>query len=418
MFRYLIFVCLLSIFTFVPFRLPGQKLTLDQAIEEMKTSNPEIMKMRQELKATKSDFWHGISPDDPKLFAEFEGIPKSRHSLSDYGEKKIGVVQEIEFPLSYVFMGTWHRTHIDKKKAAYQGLENDLISQVKKKFSQLLLLKDQMELYAEITALTQELYRKAKIRVDAGDAPLYDALKVKVDLAEVENRVVAIQREMEIARNDLALLLGRKDSDTLEIEGKLSFSPINLNLDSLKRIAQENYPFLRETQELVSLHRTERNLTWVGLLPNFELRYFEHQLQDEPESKTWGAEIGLSIPLWFFMKDHGKIRSANYRLYAAKWNYELEKRKLSFKIEEGFSKLLLAEKQVQNYRDNVLKEVAELVRIATRSYEEGEMGYIEVAEALRTLNRAKAGYSEALYEFASAQAELERAVGVGLFNNH
>ena len=418
MFRYTFFVYLFFIFIFVPFKTIGQQLTLEQAITEARTRNPELMKIKQELQATKAAFWEGVSPENPKLFSEFEGIPRSRHSLSDYGERKVGVVQEFEFPLAYVYKGKWHQSEKNRKMAEYVSSENRVITEVKKKFYRVLLLKNQLQLYGEITNLTQELYRKAKIRVEAGESPSYDALKVKVDLAEVENRALAIKKELDVTLYDFALLSGRKRIESVEIEGQLLYTPISLNQDSLKNIALEKHPVLRQMLEHFNQHKAERNLSWIGLMPNFELRYFEQEFQNEPLAKTWGAEIGLSIPLWFFMKDQGKIRSANYRLYAANWNYELEKRKLLFKIEEGYSKLLLAEKQVQNYQENVLKEVEELVRIATRSYEEGEMGYIEVAEALRTLNRAKAGYSEALYEFASAQAELERAVGVSLFNHY
>jgi len=414
MFRCAFYVVLLSILIYS--FASGQGLTLVHAIIEAKAKNPELMKVRQELKAAKTDFWEGISPENPKLFAEFEGIPRSRHSLSQYGEQKIGFVQELEFPLTYIYKGRWHRSEQNRKLAEYLSLENEIVSSVKKIFFQVLLLQNQLQLYREITGLTEELYRKAKIRVEAGESPRYDALKVKVDLAEVENRELAIQKELEVARNELALLLGRKGDRVLEIQGKLDYSPIVFNLDSLKYLAQENHPFLKEMSEHLSLHKIERNLAWIGLMPNFEARYFQHEFQYEPIPKSWGAEIGLSVPLWFFMKDQARIRSSHYRVQAAGWNFELQKRKILFKIEDAYSKLLLAEKQVQNYQENVLKEVEELVRIATRSYEEGEMGYLEVAEALRTLNRAKAGYSEALYEYLSAQAELERSVGTTLFN--
>lgn len=336
--------------------------------------------------------------------------------MSEYGEHKVGIVQELEFPLAYVYKGRWHRSEKNRKLAEYLSLENRIISAVKKKFFQVLLLQNQLQLYQEISGLTQELYRKAKIRVEAGESPLYDALKVKVDLAEVENRELAIQKELDVARNEFALLLGRKGDEFFEVDGKLDYLPIKLNLDSLKFLAEENHPFLKQMGEHLNLHKTERNLAWVGLMPNFEMRYFQKEFQYEPIPKSWGVEIGLSVPLWFFMKDQARIRSSHYRVQAAKWNFDLEKRKVLFKIEEAYSKLLLAEKQVQNYQENVLKEVEELVRIATRSYEEGEMGYLEVAEALRTLNRVKAGYLEALFEYLSAQAELERSVGIALFD--
>jgi len=84
------------------------------------------------------------------------------------------------------------------------------------------------------------------------------------------------------------------------------------------------------------------------------------------------------------------------------------------KVKEAFINLKVAESFYSKYKSN-LSQVEELVRIATRSYEEGEMGYLEVAEALRSMNKTKVGYSEALFSYLKAQADLEKAVGVSLF---
>jgi len=410
--------CYLSValILFLSQSLFAQKLTLQQSIEEALAHNPEIMKGKQTVKAAKAKLWEGISPENPKLFAEFEGIPWSRHSLSNYGERKVGFVQEFEFPLIYYFKGRWHQFEIRCVSAEYLLLQNKVISEVKKKFYKVLLLEKQLQLYKDIKQLTQELYRKTQIRVKAGESPYYDELKMKVDLAEVENRALAIRKQYEIALNDLALFLGRKHAKSIEIEGELLYSPISLNQDSLQRVALESHPHLKETQEHVNQKKATRNLSWIGLIPNIEIRCFQQEFQYEPLPKVWGAEIGVSLPLWFFLKDQGKASSTIHELEAAKWQLELDKRKVIFKVKEAFSKLILAEKQVQNYQENVLQEVEELVRIATISYEQGEMGYLDVAEALRTLNRTKAGYSEALFKYLAAQADLERAIGVNFID--
>ncbi|UCE05070.1 MAG: TolC family protein [bacterium] len=195
---------MLYLFFLIQFHFPafGQGLTFERAIEEAKDNSPELMKASQELKAAKANFWEGISPENPKLFAEFEGIYRSRHPLSEYRERKFGFVQELEFPLAYVYKGRWHRSEKNRKLIEYLSFENGIISAVKKKFFQVLLLENQLQLYQEITNLTEELYRKAKIRVEAGESSSYDAVKAKVDLAEVENRALAIVKVTEELKND------------------------------------------------------------------------------------------------------------------------------------------------------------------------------------------------------------------------
>jgi outer membrane protein, heavy metal efflux system len=393
-----------------------QKITLEQSIEEALKHNPELLKQGKKVKAAKAGIWEAVSLDDPHVFMELEEIPENSNSFDDYGEKKIGIQQEIEFPLNYYFKAKWQNLEKARAYNDYLLTKNDLIGKVKTKFNYVLLLKDQNLLFDEILHVSNQLFQKARVRVLAGESTSYDTLKVKVDLAEVENKKFLIEKKYKLALSELAMILGRENSNNLEIEGELSYKPTSLSVDTLQNLALANHPVLKQTQAFVNQKKTERNLTWTGLLPNFELKYFQQEFQGISTEKAWGGEIGLSVPLFFFLKGQGKIRAASYNVDGAKWEQVSVERKVCFKVKEAFSKLQVAEKHFLNYKNN-LSLVEELVRIATRSYEEGEMGYLEVAEALRSLNRTKAGLSEALFSYLKARADLEQAVGVSLFES-
>jgi len=394
----------------------AQKITLEQAIDEALVHNPELLKQVKKVKAAKAGIWEAVSPDDPNVFMELEEIPESSNSFDNYGEKKIGIQQGIEFPLNYYFKAKWQNLETKRVFCDYLLAKNNVNGEVKTKFFSVLLLKDQSSLFEEILRISKQLLQKARVRVLAGESSSYDTLKVKVDLAEVENRKLFIDKEYELALAELAMLLGRADKNSLEIDGKLTYNPTGLSLDTLKNLALANHPALKQTRAFVSQRKTERNLSWTGLLPNFEVKYFQQEFQGITTDKAWGGEIGLSVPLYFFLRGQGKIRAATYNVNGAEWAQVAAERKVCFKVREAFSKLQVAEKHFLNYKNN-LSQVEELVRIATRSYEEGEMGYLEVAEALRSLNRTKIGYSEALYSYLKAQADLEKKVGVSLFKN-
>lgn len=404
---------ILFIILALSFETHAQKLTLEQAVEEAIAHNPDLLKVGQKVRAAKANFWRGISPENPEFFMEFGGVPENQ-SWSNFRERKTGFVQKLEFPLSYLFKGHWHNLEKRRVYAEFELLRSRLVNDVKKKFFKLLLLRRQNQLYDEITRISRQNYAKARIRVLAGESTSYDTLKVKVDLAEVENRVLALQKEREIVRSELAMLLGRNEKDTIDIEGSLSYTPIHLDQDRLQKMSLTKHPLVREAETLIRQKGTQRNLSWTNLMPDFHLKYFRHELPEASLNNAWGGEIGFSIPLWAFLKEQGTIRMANYELQAARFQFESTKRSVLLKVDEAFSKLLIAEKQVQNYRENTLKEVEELVRIASRSYEVGEMGYLELAEAMRSLNRIKAGYFEALYRYLAAQADLEKAVGVSI----
>ena len=256
----LIRLVLLILFVSVPAQGIAQKITLEQAIEGAIIHNPEILKANQEILGAKAGFWEAISPENPELFTEYEGIPKTHRSLSDYGEKKIGFSQEIEFPAVYYFRGQWYNFEEKIFKSEYLLLRNDVVDRVKKSFFKVLLLEKKRQLYEDTAQNTRNLYQKARIRVEAGESAPYDTLKVKVDLAEVENQVLAITKEHEVALYELKLLLGRRILDKIEIEGDLLFSPVSLNQDSLKQKAMDKHPLLREALTQVSQKKIKKNI--------------------------------------------------------------------------------------------------------------------------------------------------------------
>jgi len=393
-------------------QVSGQELTLKQAVKEAVAHNPDLLEAAHEVRARSAGIWDSISPPDPEFFLEYEGIPLSNHSLSEYGERKLGFSQEMAFPLVYFFRGKNSLSRKRDAQAEYNRLHNDVVSNVKKSFFRILLMEEEKHLYEDIVRLTRDNYRKARIRVQAGESSSYDTLKIKVDLTEAENQAMAINKEYRLSRSRLALILGRDPGDPPEISGDLSFSPVLFNLDTLKYLALINHPIVNRAEIQISQKKISRTLAWLGLMPSIKLSYFRHEFPGEPVPKAWGGEVGLSIPFWFFLKGQGSIRAASFELDASRYHLESQKRRVLLHVEEAYSQFIVAEKQVQLYQRSSLGEVEELVRIATRSYEEGEMGYLEVAEALRSLNKTKAGYAEALYEYLAAQVDLEKAVGL------
>jgi len=390
----------------------ARTLTLPQAIEEAVTNNPGLLKAGHEIQSVEAGLWEAVSPDNPEVFAEFEEIPRGSRSLSDYSGRKIGFAQEFEFPLSYYYRGKLYNKKKIHAYSVYKLLRNDVVVEIRKSFFKVLLIEKKIQLSQDSARLTQELFEKAKIRVEAGESAPYDTLRVKIDLAEAENGISVLNSEHEAALYELKLLLGRRKDDAVEIEGDLQFSSLSLDQDSLKQVAMDNHPLLRDALSTADQMKIKKKLSWLGLVPHFKLSYFRQDFRDKAPPKAWGTEIGLSVPFWAIMKERGNIRAASHELEAARWQIEVEKRKVLLNVEEAFSNLFIAEKHVMNYRDNILSEVKELVRIATRSYEEGEMGYLEVTEAYKTLNRTNAGYYDAIYAYLSAQADLDKAVGV------
>jgi cobalt-zinc-cadmium efflux system outer membrane protein len=80
-------------------------------------------------------------------------------------------------------------------------------------------------------------------------------------------------------------------------------------------------------------------------------------------------------------------------------------------VEEAYTDAQKAQSQILLYQQEILPQAQEVYDMFLFSYQEGEIGGIELIEARRTLNESRKSYADALFEYALALATLEKAVG-------
>lgn len=392
----------------------AQPVTLDQAVEYALLHNPELHRWDEEVKAARASWWQSISPEDPALFTEFKGVLRG-DPWSQYRERATGISQHLDFPTAYIFRGQRQSAEIRHLIANAEQHKNAIIAAVKKQFFQLLLINHQIMLYENIKLITTQNFHHARIRVLSGEATAYDTLKVNVDLAETENRIMTLKYTHDVVRSELAVLMGHDRDNLVDVIGSLEAPPAAPDLEALQQIALKRHPRLLAADADWRQKQAESRLAWSNLLPTIEVKCFKVDLPYAlPNQNAWGGGLSLSVPFWFLMKGQGSIRSAAHQQRAAQWGIEAEERQVLLDIEKAFAHYLSASKQVEKYQKRTLTEVEELIRIASRSYEVGELGYLELSESLKTYDRVKAGYFEALYAVRAAEADLENAAGAPL----
>ena len=70
-----------------------------------------------------------------------------------------------------------------------------------------------------------------------------------------------------------------------------------------------------------------------------------------------------------------------------------------------------AEERVRLFEARIVNEAELAYDAARRGYEEGKVSYLELLEAQRALTETRMEYAQTLFNYRSALATLERAVG-------
>jgi cobalt-zinc-cadmium efflux system outer membrane protein len=123
---------------------------------------------------------------------------------------------------------------------------------------------------------------------------------------------------------------------------------------------------------------------------------------------------GLSIPLPLWNRKGGEVAKAAALKSQAEAELRLLKQDLETRLASQYSLYETARRQVESYRNAILKEAAESLRVAQFSYEHGETGLLELLDSRRVYWTTEQDYYKALLDYRLARVELWRLAGGGV----
>lgn len=346
---------------------------------------------------------------DPVFAVGYEGLASPPPGVGGFDERVLGISQEIELPLKW-----WTRNQIAGKEVQtaemdfeFARLEKSTVA--KKAYGEVLTTEREKELAEGNLALAEDLLRKARVRLDAGDVARIEVLRAQIEVANAQRDTLQASKNLLMAKAGLNLLMARDAHAPLILTDELTFAPIDLDIESLKTMMAEQHPRAKALNYSVAMSRSEVRLSALNFLPDFELGVSRQTIRGV--GRFWVAELGFTIPLWFLFRQRGDLQEARANLAQSQAVRVSVQNELILGLENAYHQLHVAEMQVRIYTERLLEEAEELYRIASRSYEEGEASYLEVLDAQRTLRTTRTGYVRTLLEYQSALADLELAVG-------
>jgi outer membrane protein, heavy metal efflux system len=132
--------------------------------------------------------------------------------------------------------------------------------------------------------------------------------------------------------------------------------------------------------------------------------------QREPDGeRVTGPEISLPIPI--FDLGHARVARARHELRASRQRYQALRQQAEADVRLAHADMAAARKRFEHYRDNVLPLRQRIVQQSQLHYNAMLLGVFELLEAKQNEIDAGREYVEALTDYWTARAELERAVG-------
>lgn len=121
--------------------------------------------------------------------------------------------------------------------------------------------------------------------------------------------------------------------------------------------------------------------------------------------------VGVSLPLPLFDRNQGNVLAASRRAEQSRDLRNAAELTLRSQASAALDQWSSAAVEVEGFEKEVLPAARQAVQAATRGFELGKFGYLEVLDAQRTLISARGQYLEALARATDGRVALERLVG-------
>ena len=137
--------------------------------------------------------------------------------------------------------------------------------------------------------------------------------------------------------------------------------------------------------------------------------FSSHRVEGEP--RTWDVTVSAAVPLFWWQPRKGAIADADARRRAAGHDLQMLREAVALEVEQAYLNVVTTRAQIDAFEADILAPANRVYEMLLFSFQQGELGGIELIDARRTLSQARQAYADALYDHSVALAALEQSVG-------
>jgi cobalt-zinc-cadmium efflux system outer membrane protein len=383
------------------------ELTLRTAVQLALQRNPELAAFEKEIRALRGlTIQAGMLPN-PVIQYLKQDISSRSDTAGDPSDS-IRISQLIETGGKRSARTRAAALGQESAEQDYAARRLDLIARVANVFLDVLAGQERLKLAVAGQALAQRVVDAAVKRVKAGKAPPIEETRALVALATADIEVEQAQRSLISFRRQLALLWGGQNPVFTNVAGELETFVAIPELGELEIRLQQNPLALRSLKNLEqrqALFTLERARRIPDITVSAGIRRYGHDIANDTT-----ALVGISMPLPLFDRNQGNLMAAQQRINRAIDEQAAIDLQLKALLTQAYEPLIAADAQISKLRDEILPGAQETFRMASRGYELGRFGFLELLDAQRTLFQNQTLYLQALANYQRLINEIERLI--------
>lgn len=397
--------------------VPSLQLSLKECIGIALAKHPDILSARLSTDVSKSRIIQAWAAYFPSLSA---GINYDWHhgKSGDYSfNYSSNYIPNVSAGLLLFDFGKT-KTNVDIAKTDYEAstfnLEssiNEVIYAVKIAYYNLLFAQKQIQVYQNTIEDFEFQLKVARKYFEIGKKPQIDVTTAEYNLGNAKLNLVKAINTLEVARVSLANTMGLPAFANFELSDSLPTYEYDTDLEVLLQDAFTTRPDLLSQEKSVeaaylAIRSAKRNYT-PDLVANGTFYRGKTDKTDESNFQV-GVDLTYSgLNLMQIKKEHDIAKKAYEKALV---DYESSKHNVYLDVKQSYINLISSKSTVKQAELNVA-QAKEQNYHATGRYNAGYGDAIELKDAENTYLNSQLEYYQALLEYNSEAANIERLVG-------
>ena len=401
-----------------PLQAADSVYSVDQLVTLAYQNNPTIKAARERWMSAQHSIKQVYAPNDPMFFYTNSDSPKNpfgRASLQEYN-----VTEPFQFPGKALLQTDQARRNADIARLTYEAALRDTRAGVETGYYQLLLDQASSDVNAENVQNLERVLKVTQIAYTANQVTQTDFISAEFDLAAARNQQQQYRTAILNDKTALNQLLYRNVDEPLAVDTTLTLNPLQQRVDSLVDQAW------MVRQEILQSALTEKNfntalyLAKMEYLPDFVVgfqldNYLIASFAPKPSQTTdWSVQVGLNIPIFFWLKQNEDVERARHDLQAARDDIGSLRSQTAAAVTSLYRTAQFQYETAALYRDSLTPLARQNFQVALIAYQSGKIDFTTLAAALQREYGARISYLQAANHFLAGRVALEQTIGMPL----
>lgn len=386
-------------------------LVLRDALAAALRGNPSLSRFGYDVRAAEAEVVQAGLWPNPELDLEVENFAGSG-DLDGADAAEVTLALSQTFPLGGDIEKRQELARLQGRLAGwdYESARIALLAEVTGRYVNVLAAQRQLELAQESVKLVEQVADSIGRRVAAGDAAAVENSRAAVPVATAQITLRRAERSLESTRVQLALTWGSSSPAFESVKGNLGQMQSLPPVSAIADLIGQNPDVARWVTEIAS-RQAEVELARAEAVPDLTAglgyRWFN-------ESDDSALVAGVSIPLPVFDRRQGDILAGRFGVAAARNQQQAVELQVESSVATAYARLANAYDEALALRDTAIPPATEAYNDIRKAFDRGNLGFLDVLEAERTLIDLRQQYLDALAEYHGSAAELEGLIGQSL----